>query len=186
MKQHKTMITLLAILVVCVGLYYLMGAIAKREASKELEEDILVTNLVELVTLEYTDGETTMSFVKEDGAWYVADDKEFALDSSAVETIENVLVDVMAVRKLEDADELSAYGLEKPTFTITMKDANGKETTLYIGNSADTNYYATVDDKKVIYTIGSSAPDALEFDLSTMEVVEEEETSEDTSEETSE
>ena len=182
MKQHKTMITLLAILIVCVGLYFLMGSIAQREAEKELEEDILVTNLVDLVTLEYTDGETTLSFVKEDDAWYVADDKDFALDSSAVETIENVLVDVMAVRQLEAADELSAYGLEDPAYTITMRDANEKDTILYIGDTSGDNYYATVDDKSVIYTIGSSVPDALEFDLSTMEVVEEEETTEDTSE----
>lgn len=182
MKQHKTMITLLAVLAVCVGLYFLMGAIADNSEEKELKKDIPVTNLTDLVSLEYTDGKQTVSFVKEEDAWYVADDKDFALDSSKVKTMENVLTDVMAVRQLEGTDELSAYGLEEPAYTIAMKDANGKETTLYIGNATGTDYYATVDDKKVIYTIGSSVADALEFDLSTMEVVEEEETTEDTAE----
>ncbi len=182
MKQHRTMITLLAVLVVCVGLYFLMGAIADKEEEKELKQDIPVTNLTDLVSLEYTDGKKTLSFVKEDDTWHVADDKDFALDQSKVETMENVLTDVMAVRQLEGADELSAYGLEEPAYTITMKDANGKETTLYIGDATGDNYYATVDDKKLIYTVGSSVADALELDLSKMEVVEEEETAEDSSE----
>lgn len=186
MKQHKTMITLLVILVVCVGLYFLMGAIADKQEEKELKEDILVTNLTDLVSLEYTDGKKTLSFVKEGDAWNVADDKDFALDSSKVETMENVLTDVMAVRQLDGADELSAYGLEEPAYTITMKDANGKETTLYIGDVTGSDCYATVDDKKVIYTIGSSVSDVLEFDLTAMEVVEEEETTEGTTEETAE
>ena len=174
MKQHKTMITLLVVLVVCVGLYFLMGAIADKQEEKELKEDILVTNLADLVSLEYTDGKKTLSFAKEDDAWYVADDKNFALDSSKVETMENVLVDVMAERELEGADELSAYGLKEPAYTIAMKDANGKETTLYIGNASGDHYYATVDEKKAIYTIGSSVPDVLEFDLTAMEVEEDE------------
>ena len=63
-----------------------------------------------------------------------------------------------------------------------MKDVNGKETTLYIGDATGDDYYATVDDKKIIYTIGTSAVDALEFDLTTLEVVEEEEEKEETSE----
>lgn len=176
MKKYKSMIILLAVLVVFVGLYFVMQGISKKQAEKELEEDILVTNMQELAKLQYTDGETTLSFVKENGVWYVESDKEFALDSAKVDEIENMLVDVMADRQLKGADELAAYGLETPAYTVTMKDVNGKETTLYIGNEVEANNYATTDDKTVVYTIGSTVADALEFDLSAMEVVEEETT----------
>ena len=174
MKQHKTMITLLAVLVVCIGLYFVMGAVSKKQAEKEMEEDIMVTNLVSLVSLEYTDGTNTLSFVKEDGTWYVAEDKDFALDSSQVEAMESSLAAIMAVRKLDGADGLEAYGLDEPTYTVSMKDENGKETTLYIGDSMDENVYATVDDKAVVYTISATTVDAMEFDLANLEVVEEE------------
>ena len=174
MKQHKTMITLLAVLLICVGLYFVMGVISEKQAEKEMEEDIMVTNLVSLESLEYTDGSATLSFVKEDGTWYVADDKDFALDSSMVASIEDALVDIMAERKLDGADGLEAYGLDEPLYTVTMKDENGKETTLYIGDGTEEYYYATVNEKAVVYTIGTTTVDALEFDLAALEVVEEE------------
>lgn len=173
MKKYKSMMILLVVLVVFVGLYFVMQGISKKQAEEESEEDILVTNLGDLVELEYTDGKSTMSFVKEEDAWYVKSDKAFALDSAKVDEIAESLVKVTADRQLEGADEPAAYGLEKPAFTITMKDVNGKETILYIGNAVETGNYATTDDKKVIYTVGSTVADALEFNLITMEVVEE-------------
>lgn len=173
MKKYKSMMILLVVLVVFVGLYFVMQGISKKQAEEESEEDILVTNLGDLVELEYTDGKSTMSFVKEEDAWYVKSDKAFALDSAKVDEITESLVKVTADRKLDGADEPSAYGLEKPAYTITMKDANGKEVILYIGNEVETGNYATTDDKKVIYTIGSTVADALEFNLTKMEVVEE-------------
>lgn len=176
MKKYKSMIILLVVLVVFVGLYFVMQGISKKQSEKELEEDILVTNMQELVKLQYTDGKTTMSFVKEEDIWYVEADKEYALDSAKVDEIEEMLVDVMADRELKGADEPAAYGLETPAYTITMKDVNGKETTLYIGNEVEANYYATTDDKKVIYTIGSTVADALEFDLTALEATKEEST----------
>lgn len=183
MKKYKTIIVLLSVLCLCVGLYFLMGFISQNRAEKEMQEDIMVTNLVSLTSLEYTDGETTMSFVKEDDIWYVKENESFALDSSLVESMASTLQSVMAVRQLDGADELEDYGLEEPLYTITMKDENEKETTLYIGDGAGENYYATVDDKEVVYTIDTSAADVLEFDLTALEVVEEETTEETTSSE---
>ena len=55
--------------------------------------------------------------------------------------------------------------------------------TVFIGNSVDGNYYATTGDKVVVYVIGSSAVDALEFDITALEAeeeVEEETNTEDT------
>lgn len=178
MKRYKSMIILLSVLVCCVGLYFFVGFLGEKQAKRELQEDIMVTNLVSLVSLEYTNGEETMSFAKKDGKWYVVEQEDFALDSSSVESIAYVMQSVMAVRQLEDVDELSDYGLEEPLYTIKMKDENGKETVLYIGDIAGENQYATVNDKTVIYTINSSVAEMLEFDLTVLEVVEEKSTEE--------
>lgn len=175
MKKYKSMIILLAVFVVFFVLYFVMGKINDYQATKDVEETIMVTDFDSLVSLEYTDGETTMSFVKEDDVWKAADDEEFNLDSDSVESIANVLAQVEAVRVLEGADELSSYGLDNPAYTITMETESGTTLTLYIGDAVDENYYATTNDKVVVYTIGSSPVTYLEFDITALEAEEEEE-----------
>ena len=187
MKKYKSMIILLAVFVAFFVLYFVMGKINDYQASKDVEETIMVTDFDSLVSLEYTDGETTMSFAKVDGVWTCADNEEITLDSDSVESIANVLAQVEAVRVLEGAGELSEYGLETPAYTITMENESGTTMTLYIGDAVDENYYVTTNDKVVVYTIGSSAVTNLEFDITALEAEEEEEeTTEETEETTDE
>lgn len=178
MKKYKSMIILLAVFVVFFVLYFVMGKINEQQAANDADETIMVTDFDSLVSLEYTNGETTMSFVKEDGVWKVSDNTEITLDSDAVETIANALSQIEAVRVLEGADELSSYGLDESAYTITMEDESGVTMTLYIGDAVEENYYATTNDKVVVYTIGSSAVTNLEFDMTVLEAEEEEETEE--------
>ena len=183
MKKHRTMITLLAIFVILIVLYFIMGQMNKAQKEKNQEETIMVTEISDLVSMEYTDGETTLSFVKEEDAWKSAENTELILDNDSVETIASILCQVAAVRVLEGADELSSYGLEEPAYIISLETESGTEITLYIGDATGENYYATIGDKVVVYVIDSSAVDALEFDVTALEA-EEEATEEETSEET--
>ena len=183
MEKYRTMIILLVIFIVLIGLYFLMQYVNKVQAEKGQDETIMVTEIANLSAMEYKDGETTMSFTNSEGVWTVTDNSEINLDSDAVDTIASALSQVQAVRVLEGADELSSYGLEEPAYTITLKTEAGTEVTLYIGNAIDDNYYATTGDKIVVYVIGSSAVDALEFDMTVLEAeVVEETTTEETTE----
>lgn len=188
MKKYKSMIILLSVFVIFLVLYLAMGKINEYQANKDVEETIMVTDFDALVSLEYTNGETTMSFVKEEDTWSCAGNTEITLDSDAVETIANVLSQVEAERVLEGADEISSYGLDNPAYTITMESESGTTLTLYIGDATGENYYATTNDKVVIYTIGSSAVSYLEFDITVLESEEEvtEEATEEATEETAE
>lgn len=183
MKKYKTMIIFLAIFVVLVALYFVMNHVNKTQADKDQEETIMVTEISDLASMEYTDGETTLSLVKEDDVWKVSDDDETRLDNDAVETIADALCQVAAVRVLSGADELASYGLEEPAYTVTLETESGTEIALYIGDATGENYYATIGDKVVVYVIDSSAVDALEFDLTTLEAEEEEATEDTTTEE---
>ena len=180
MKKHGTMIALLVVLVAFVGLYFLMAGINKKQAEKELQQDVMVTNLAELKELEYSDGKTTLSFVKEKGVWYVKEDKTIVLTDIQMNSMEGTLVGIVAVRQLEKADALADYGLEEPSYTITMKDKEGKEAVVYIGDAVGENYYATAGDKTVVYIVESVVVDALEFDLEVLEETAEEDTTETT------
>lgn len=172
MKKYRTMITFLAIFVVLVALYFFMNYVNKVQAEKEQGETIMVTQISDLASMEYTDGETTLSFVKEDDAWKLSDNDETSLDNDAVETIADALCQVAAVRVLSGADELSSYGLEEPAYTISLETESGTEVTLYIGDATGENYYATIGDKVVVCVIDSSVVDSLEFDVTALEAEE--------------
>ena len=176
MKKYRTMITFLAIFVVLIGLYFLMKHVNKVQSDKNQDETIMVTELDDLASMEYTDGETTLSFVKEEDAWELSGDGEKNLDNDAVETIADAFCQLAAVRVLRGAYELSAYGLDEPAYTISLKTESGAEITIYIGNATGENYYATIGDKVVVYVIDSSAVDALEFDITAFQAEEEDAT----------
>lgn len=165
MKKHGTMIGLLVVLIVLVGLYFLMGGISKKQAEGELKQDSMVTNLSDLRQLQYTDGKTTMSMVKEKDVWYMENDKDITLRNVQMNSIEDTLVDIVALRELDQAKDMAEYGLDNPSHTITMKDKNGKEAVVYIGKAVGENYYATAGEKKVVYIIEGVVVDTLEFDL---------------------
>lgn len=188
MKKYKTMIIFSAIFVILFGLYFGMKYMNKIQAEKEQGETIMVTELGELSSMEYTDGETTLSFVKEEDVWKLSGDDTTNLDSDAVQTIADTLCQVAAIRVLSGADELASYGLDEATYTISLETESGTEIKLYIGDATGENYYATIGDKVVVYVIDSSAVDALEFDVTVLEAEEEaeEETSETTEETTEE
>lgn len=180
MKKYKSMIIGVAVLVCLIAVYFISGAVKKKQEEAAGEPAIMVTNIYDVTEMTYTDGSTTLSFVKENEVWYDATDKDFALDSVQVETIADSLRQIEATRLLEGADEPAAYGLDEPVYTITLKNQDAVVTTVYIGDTTDAGYYVTTDDKTTIYTVSSSVVSAMEFDKSALEVVEEETEAEET------
>jgi len=174
MKKYKSMIIGVAVLICLIAVYFISGIMKKQQEEAAGEPAIMVTNIYDVVELTYTDGSTTLSFVKENDVWYDATDKEFALDGDQIETMVNSLRQIEATRLLEGADEPAVYGLDEPAYTITLKDGDAVETMIYIGNTTDSGYYVTINDKTTIYTISSSVVSSMEFDKSALEVVEEE------------
>ena len=109
-----------------------------------------------------------MSFIKEGGTWYSESDKEFPLQQSSLKTMAETFGTLSANRELTDGDTLADYGLEEPQYTITLKDADGEQQNIYIGNAAGEDYYMTVGDKEKIYTVDYSVVNAMNFDLDSM------------------
>lgn len=173
MKQKKGMIILAAVLVVLVILYSALAVWNKKadekEAKKTEEETVHLTDADNISAIKYTDGQSTMSFIKEEDTWYYEDDLEILLNQDVIEGIKDTISGLTAVRELEDPDDLKDYGLTEPAYTIWYTD--GEETTpIYIGNMTGENYYATVGDTGKVYTITNSIISSLHFELS--EIVE--------------
>ena len=165
MKKYKSMFVLLGVLAILVAAYFLMNYFNKEQQYVNEDQTYSITNFEEIISMEYTDGEKTMSFSKEDEKWNMALRGDAKLDTEKVNDIADVLKNVTAIRVLEDADEISAYGLDAPKYTITMESKDSEKVTLYIGNEAGSNYYATIAEKTVIYVIDSTVVDSLVFDI---------------------
>lgn len=169
MKKYKSLIILLAVLVVLVVAYVVTGQLKKKSAEKENEQkQIAVLDMSDITSIQYTNRTDTMSFIKEDGTWYSESDKEFPLQQSSLKTMAEIFGTLSANRELTDGDTLADYGLEEPQYTITLKDADGEQQNIYIGNAAGEDYYMTVGDKEKIYTVDYSVVNAMNFDLDSM------------------
>lgn len=75
--------------------------------------------------------------------WYYTKIKNIRSLSPLSESLASTFQKVEAVRELKNADALSDYGLDKPTYTVSVKDKTGKSMTYYIGNATGENYYVT-------------------------------------------
>ena len=169
MKKYKSLVILLTVLVVLVVAYVVTGQLKKKSAEKENEEkQIAVLDMSDITSIQYTNGTDTMSFIKEGGTWYSESDKEFPLQQSSLKTMAETFGTLSANRELTDGDTLADYGLEEPQYTITLKNADGEEQNIYIGNAAGEDYYMTVGDKEKIYTVDYSVVNAMNFDLDSM------------------
>lgn len=168
MKQKKSMILLAALLLILIAVYEIMSVSSRKreeqEAKKEEEETIYLVQGEEITGLKYTDGETTMSFQRDEDTWYYEEDQDIPLQQSSIETMAETVEGLTAVRELEGPDALEDYGLESPSYTVWYTQ-DEETTALYIGNTSGENYYLTVGDEGKVYTITSSLISGLSFEL---------------------
>jgi hypothetical protein len=164
MKKHKSMIILLGVFCVLIASYFIITAVNK---SKEKNaQATMVTDMVNVVALDYQTGDTKVSFVKEKGVWQVKGKPDLALEASMMKEMVEGVKKIEAIRVLQGIDDLKDYGLEEPTYTITLQEDTGKKVTFYIGNATGENYYAATGLKELVYTVSGSVVEALKFDVS--------------------
>lgn len=170
MKQKKGMLILALVLGVLVVLYIGLRVYNqqadKKEAEKAEAEKIYLADVdaEQVEAVEYTDGQNTMSFVKEGDEWYYKEDEEIALLQDKVEEIVEAVVGLTAVRELENPDALEDYGVTEPAYTISYT-AGDETKTIAIGDMTGEDYYVTVGETGKIYTITSDILNSLSFEL---------------------
>ena len=172
-RKHRTLFLLGGIFIVLVLIYLALSSYQwdAGEADSGEDSQIQITDLGELSSFQFTDQSTGtgMSFVKEDGTWYMADDREIPLDQTYIDAMENTYASLTATRQIDEPDALSDYGLDSPAYTVQATDADGNTTTFSVGDAADEDYYLTVDSAQApVYTVTSSAVSVLQYDLDTL------------------
>ena len=172
-KKHRTLFLLGGIFIVLVLIYLALSSHQQGADESDAGEgsQIQVCDLGDLSSFQFTDQSTGtgMSFVKEDGTWYVADDRDIPLAQTYIDAMENTYASLTATRQIDDPDSLSDYGLESPSYTVQATDTEGNTTTFSIGDAAKEDYYLTVDGaQSPVYTVSSSAVSVLQYDMDTL------------------
>ena len=170
-KKKKTIILLVMILLLIVANGVASAWNDKSEKKKEKEAEaskIYLTDAGDITAYSYSDGSQNMSFTKADDTWEYDEDNEIPVNQDTVQSTADVIRQMEAVRELENPDQLSDYGLDKPSYTIQFQDNDGVTTEILIGNGAGENYYATVGDSGKVYTISSDFQNYLQFDLTNL------------------
>lgn len=166
MKKKKGPLILIGVLVLLLILYFALSTWNKKQDSKE-EETVKVTDLKtsEITGVKYDLGTGEMNFEKGGDTWYYTADKDFPLRQSYPKTVSDAMGQLSADRELEDADALEEYGLDHPTYTVTLTNEDGTVTTIKVGNATGNDYYATVDDTEKVYTIPATSLDDIQTEL---------------------
>ena len=170
-KKKKTIILLVMILLLIVANGAASAWNDKSEKKKEKEAEaskIYLTDAGDITAYSYSDGNQNMSFTKADDTWEYDEDNEIPVNQDTVQSTADAIRQMEAVRELENPDQLSDYGLDKPSYTIQFQDNDGVTTEILIGNGAGENYYATVGDSGKVYTISSDFQNYLQFDLTNL------------------
>lgn len=166
-KQKKQMILILALLAVFVTAYAGMHVYNKNQEEKESKEaeagKIYVTKETQedITAFSYQNSDSTLSFVKEEEEWVFKDEKETALDQSAVTSMLEQMVSLEAEDIVESPESLSEYGFDEPSNVITFTTARGSVTlTIGMQNPVTNQYYLTKSGDDVLYLVDSSFPSA--------------------------
>ena len=181
-KNTKKLLGLVGALAVLGGAYGGIVWINQNNEEKAAEQSkaekeantFYLSQMEEPVSISYTNsyGTFAFSYDTENETWSYDSDEHFPVTQRYLTSISSDLKSFTAERKLEEVqDDLSVYGLDNPSCTITAKGSDDTEVTIQIGslNSYNSDYYAKVEGSDDIYTIASSYVSDISNDISALQ-----------------
>lgn len=170
-SQKRALNRLLAILILLI-LLLTVTLLAKRRqetaeddssaSSGDASTSQVTEETIGFTSLSYNNGSATLSFsLKEDGVWYWDGDRDFPLDTTAIDAIMAALSPLEPEMTITEGDTLEAYGLDDDTLHLTAVYEDGTQIQLTFGDQVPegTNYYALKDgDTETVYVLSSTIP----------------------------
>ena len=171
MKNRKKALIIAVICLAAAAVLYLLAVkLNQKEENEDSSDDSLVISSVDsdkITAISYEKDGKSLSFIKEDGTWYDAEDKSFPVDQDSLTTMTNALGAVSATRKLEDPEDLSEYGLDSPILTVRYTSSDNKEAEFSVGdtNDAASGAYLKISGDDAVYLVASDFADSFNSDI---------------------
>ena len=163
MKKSTKLVSAVVVLAVLGGVYMGLNTyVSKEEKTKSSSEEESKTEVFSVKTddiksLEFIVDKKEVTFEKKDDSWVKKDETAFPVNQTTLDSAASAIETVEADRVLEDVEDLTEYGLDSPSNTVTVDTADGT-TKLNIGdeNTSTNQYYISKDDDdSTVYVVAA-------------------------------
>ena len=162
MKKSTKLVSAVVVLAVLGGVYVGLNTYVSKEEKTESSEEESKTEVFSVKTddiksLEFIVDKKEVTFEKKDDSWVKKDETAFPVNQTTLDSAASAIETVEADRVLEDVEDLTEYGLDSPSNTVTVDTADGT-TKLNIGdeNTSTNQYYISRDDDdSTVYVVAA-------------------------------
>lgn len=153
-------IALVAIVAASAGMNGYQKKQDQKAAQQEEDEKIYALQFAsdDVTGISYEYSGEILEFTKTDDTWSCNADPTVQIDADKMKTMLSSLGSMTADSKVENATDLSQYGLDAPTQEATIQFSDGSEKTVTFGSTNEIvgGIYAQVSGDDNVYLVGSS------------------------------
>ena len=163
MKKSTKLVSAVVVLAVLGGTYVGLNTYVSKEektessSEEESKTEVFSVKTDDIKSLEFIVDKKEVTFEKKDDSWVKKDETAFPVNQTTLDSAASAIEKVEADRVLEDVEDLTEYGLDSPSNTVTVDTADGT-TKLNIGdeNTSTNQYYISRDDDdSTVYVVAA-------------------------------
>ena len=163
MKKSTKLVSAVVVLAVLGGVYVGINSYVSKEESaessseEENKTEVFSVKTDDIKSLEFIIDKKDTTFEKKDDSWVKKDETAFPVNQTTLGSAASALEKVEADRVLEKVDDLTEYGLDSPSNSVTVTTADGT-TKFNIGdeNTSTNQYYISKDDEdSTVYVVAA-------------------------------
>ena len=164
MKKSTKLVSAVVVLVVLGGVYVGLNTYVSKEektessSEEESKTEVFSVKTDDIKSLGFIVDKKAVTFEKKDDSWVKKDETAFPVNQTTLDSAASAIETVEADRVLKNVDNLTEYGLDSPSNTITVDTSDGT-TKFNIGdeNTSTNQYYITKDDDdNTVYVVAAS------------------------------
>lgn len=167
--KKKPLYLLCGVLAVLLAGYFGASALLRHSAQKKADAAAAALSICSadsLTKMSYQTADNTLAFTKSAGAWQCDSYPGWPLKQDPLNTLEQRLTSLSALRVLDDPGALAEYGLDNPECTLTLTDSAGTSRTLQLAHSdANSTWYLHLDGDDRVFTVDETLADAVNYSI---------------------
>ena len=163
MKKSTKLVSAVVVLAVLGGVYVGLNTYVSKEektessSEEESKTEVFSVKTDDIKSLGFIVDKKAVTFEKKDVSWVKKDETAFPVNQTTLDSAASAIETVEADRVLEDVEDLTEYGLDSPSNTVTVDTADGT-TKFNIGdeNTSTNQYYISKDDDdSTVYVVAA-------------------------------
>ena len=163
MKKSTKLVLAVVVLAVLGGTYVGLNTYVSKEektessSEEESKTEVFSVKTDDIKSLEFIVDKKETTFEKKDDSWVKKDETAFPVNQTTLDSAASAIEKVEADRVLKKVDDLTEYGLDSPSNTVTVDTSDGT-TKFNIGdeNTSTNQYYISKDDDdSTVYVVAA-------------------------------